>query len=36
MHDRYLANKMSIEYPWIESVYEQTSNYIHFSNTHIF
>ncbi|MXW15278.1 MAG: hypothetical protein F4120_04665 [Rhodothermaceae bacterium] len=36
MTDRYLVNKMSEKYSWVGSVYEQTSNYIHFSDTHIF
>ena len=36
MHDSYLVTKLAREYPWIKSVYEKTSNYIHLSNTHIF
>ena len=36
MRDRYLAEQMSIEYPWILNVYEQTSGYIHLSEKHIF
>ena len=35
MTDRYLVTKMSKNFPGVETVYEQTSNYIHFSNIHI-
>lgn len=36
MTDRYLVEKMSIEHPWMQKVYETTSGYVHLSNTHIF
>jgi hypothetical protein len=36
MTDRYLVDKMSIEHPWMQKVYETTSGYVHLSNTHIF
>lgn len=36
MTDRYLLSKLSRDYPWIESVYEKTSGYIHLSDVHIF
>ncbi len=36
MTDRYLVEKLSEEYEWIKSVYEETSGYIHLSNKHIF
>jgi len=35
MTDYYLRKKMSEEYPWISSVYEKTSSYVHFSDKHI-
>ena len=35
MHDAYLVKCLSKEYPWIESVYKETSGYIHFSEKHI-
>ena len=36
MTDKYLVEKLSDEYPWLPTVYEKTSSYIHFSDTHIF
>lgn len=36
MTDRYLVDKMSLEHPWMKKVYENTSGYVHLSNTHIF
>lgn len=36
MTDRYLVEKLSIDHKWIESVYKETSGYIHLSNKHIF
>ena len=36
MTDRYLLTQLAREYPWVESVYERTSDYVHFSATHIF
>ena len=36
MHDSYLVKQLSKEYSWVESVYKETSGYIHFSAKHIF
>ena len=39
MTDRYLVTELARQYPeyqWIESTYKETSNYIHFSDTHFF
>jgi hypothetical protein len=36
MTDRYLVEKLSDEYSWLPKVYENTSSYIHFSDTHLF
>ncbi|MGQ2981856.1 hypothetical protein [Flavobacterium sp.] len=36
MTDRYLVDKMTQEIPWIKSVYEKTSGYIHLSSEHVF
>lgn len=36
MTDAYLVSVLSKEEPWIESVYEATSGYIHLSEKHIF
>lgn len=36
MTDRYLAERLNEEHPWILRVYERTSSYIHLSDTHIF
>lgn len=39
MTDHYLVTELARKFPeyqWIKSVYEKTSNYIHFSDTHIF
>ena len=35
MTDRYLVEKLAKQYPWIESVYERASDYVHLSGTHI-
>ncbi|KAA8480057.1 hypothetical protein BDE36_2409 [Arcticibacter tournemirensis] len=35
MTDRYLKDQAAIDYPWITSVYEATSGFIHFSDKHI-
>ena len=35
MRDSYLRDKMNKEYPWVTSVYNHTSGYIHLSNRHI-
>jgi len=34
--DSYLAKKLSETYPWIERVYKETSELVHFTNRHIF
>ena len=36
MTDRYLVTQLKKEYPWVESVYEGGSGYVHLSATHIF
>ena len=39
MTDHYLVTELVRKYPeyqWIKSTYEETSNYIHFSDTHFF
>ena len=36
MTDHYLVTQLAKEYPWIESVYENTSGYVHLSNKHFF
>ena len=35
MTDRYLVERLTIEVPWIETVYSQASGYVHFSEQHI-
>jgi hypothetical protein len=35
MKDKYLRDKLVIQYPWMETVYTQTSGSIHFSSRHI-
>lgn len=35
MTDAYLIEKMSVEYPWIKTVYERLSGYVHFSANHV-
>lgn len=34
MADFYLVQKLSSDIPWVESVYEKTCGYIHFSESH--
>ncbi|MGF1849464.1 hypothetical protein [Vibrio lentus] len=34
MTDFYLVQKLSSDVPWVESVYEKTCGYIHFSESH--
>lgn len=34
MTDRYLVDKLTGEYPWVSSVYDATSGYIHLSQKH--
>ena len=36
MTDRHLLDELSQDFPWIESVYENTSDYVHLSKVHIF
>lgn len=36
MTDSYLAKKLSESFPWIENVYRETSELIHFTSRHIF
>ncbi|ARS37076.1 hypothetical protein CA264_17470 [Pontibacter actiniarum] len=36
MHDSYLVKKLSIDYPWVEKVYKETSGFVHLSDKHIF
>ena len=35
MTDRYLVEKLSVELPWVSSVYKETSGFIHLSDKHI-
>lgn len=35
MKDKYLRDKLFVRYPWVETVYKQTSSSIHFSSRHI-
>lgn len=35
MRDAYLVKMASVDYPWIEKVYSETSGFVHFSNKHI-
>ena len=35
MRDRYLAEKLSDDYPWIMDVYQHSSGYIHLSEKHM-
>lgn len=36
MTDRYLLDKLSQEFEWLNRIYEKTSGYVHLSNEHIF
>ncbi|GAA4299376.1 hypothetical protein [Aestuariibaculum suncheonense] len=36
LKDWYLRNKLSEEFPWVQSVYKETSGFIHLSKKHIF
>ena len=36
MHDGYLVKLLSREYPWVKSIYNQASSFVHFSDIHIF
>ncbi len=36
LRDGYLAKKLSEKHPWVKSVYDQASAYIHLSPTHMF
>lgn len=35
MSDRYLVDQLSLEHSWIESVYKETSGWVHLSKKHI-
>ena len=35
MSDRYLVNKLSTEFPWVDELYKKTCDYIHLSGTHM-
>lgn len=35
MTDTYLIKQLSIQYPWIASVYDETSGWVHLSEKHI-
>jgi len=34
MTDRYLCERLSLEHPWIRSLYEETSAFVHLSDKH--
>lgn len=34
--DRYLVDNLKSTYPWVETVYQKTSDYIHFSGSQIY
>jgi|SRR5580704_8111964 hypothetical protein len=34
--DRYLAKKLSEKHPWVEEIYRNLCDFIHFSNRHLF
>jgi hypothetical protein len=34
--DSYLSSKLSTEYPWVKTVYENLCGYVHFSSQHLF
>jgi hypothetical protein len=36
LHDKYLVEKLTAEYPWVKAVYESSSGYVHLSEKHIF
>lgn len=36
LKDWYLRNKLNEEFPWVTSVYKETSGFIHLSKKHIF
>ncbi len=36
MTDSYLARKVSEEYPWVQNVYKELCDLVHFSDRHIF
>ena len=35
MTDKYLVEKLSVNLPWVQSVYESTSGFVHLSNIHM-
>lgn len=36
LSDRYLVELLSDDYPWVETVYRHSSDYVHLSSAHIF
>lgn len=36
MTDGYLLKKLAVQYPWVTSVYEHSSGYVHLSDKHAF
>ena len=36
MNDAYLREKLAVKHPWINPVYEQTSDFVHLSGRHFF
>lgn len=36
MHDRYLVEQLNHSFKWVNSVYDKTSGFVHFSEAHIF
>jgi hypothetical protein len=36
LRDSYLVEVASVDYPWIENVYKETSGFIHLSKKHVF
>jgi hypothetical protein len=36
MRDGYLADRLTVEVPWVKSLYQQASGYVHLSEQHIF
>lgn len=34
--DSYMARRMAQEYKWVQGVYRETSEFVHFTNRHIF
>ena len=36
LFDRHLVNTLKLELPWVESMYDTLSGWVHFSESHIF